>query len=354
MPEKDLVPQIPEDLSTKEKSLTPLARIIYKNFKENGSLGLPADFHLREEKKSYKLDEYTAALNEVRALLPKPKFWVNRTPYERVEKLGEGNLAEVFLAKDHDGQLGTLKKYGFVQPETLRFIQESILFRSQCGISDQQVIDCINFDPNSRTAVFNYIPEVPDVNVILPAKEQVFRIKQIINNLLKIIAPLSDEGFLHSDVKPENLILRKKHTPALIDIDTFTSIDAGVRWSSNGSHMLVTPNYIAPEYVRGQLTKVSDVYSVGMTTAALIHSYINKEIFRCFEDPQRTLDLKANGDSILNLDNLDPSNCSEQIRKEIYGLIEFIKRATQDNPSCRVNAHDGQKVLFDEGSFAMI
>ncbi len=86
------------------------------------------------------------------------------------------------------------------------------------------------------------------------------RFLRIFSQLLAALAHLHELGFVHRDVKPENLIVDSDDTARLIDFDL-----SGPQEETVGRLRLGTIAYIAPEQVRGEgISPASDLYAAGV------------------------------------------------------------------------------------------
>ena len=75
------------------------------------------------------------------------------------------------------------------------------------------------------------------------------------------LSALNREGLVHGDIKPGNIVLDREGRAKLVDF----GLSGMTRTTSNGK-LVGTPNYIAPELLRGAAdTHRSDIYSLGAT-----------------------------------------------------------------------------------------
>ncbi|MHC4781392.1 MAG: serine/threonine-protein kinase, partial [Planctomycetota bacterium] len=76
-----------------------------------------------------------------------------------------------------------------------------------------------------------------------------------------------ENGVLHRDVKPSNVLITPEGTPQITDFGLARDIEAEARVTQSG-YTLGTPQYMPPEQAEGHLEKVdarSDVYGLGAT-----------------------------------------------------------------------------------------
>jgi len=76
---------------------------------------------------------------------------------------------------------------------------------------------------------------------------------------------LHDNGFIHHDLKPSNILFTRKGVVKLVDYSLCGSSYL-LSLFDPGAHEQVTPMYVAPEIIRNErATSQSDIYSLGIT-----------------------------------------------------------------------------------------
>lgn len=84
----------------------------------------------------------------------------------------------------------------------------------------------------------------------------------------KVVAGLHERGWLHLDLKPDNIMIDRKQHVSLIDIGTALKKDVAGRSTSPGTG---TPGYMAPEQsTRGTVDDRTDVFALAATLYHLV------------------------------------------------------------------------------------
>lgn len=88
-----------------------------------------------------------------------------------------------------------------------------------------------------------------------------FRVTKVFPQLLAALAHLHGKGFVHRDVKPENLIVERDGTARLVDFD----LAGPVGEKLSPEFWVGTPAFVAPEQIEGAPSSfASDIYSAGL------------------------------------------------------------------------------------------
>lgn len=96
------------------------------------------------------------------------------------------------------------------------------------------------------------------------------RIAQLMLTMARAVHYAHEQGVLHRDIKPGNIIIDQKGEPHLTDFGLAKLADASTTFSNSGS-IAGTPAYMSPEQARGErLTSAADTYSLGIILYELL------------------------------------------------------------------------------------
>ena len=108
--------------------------------------------------------------------------------------------------------------------------------------------------------------------------------RDLVKTFLEAMKYLHDRGIVHRDIKPENLLLRNKHDDSDVLVADF-GFAKRVKDITKDEGPCGTPNYIAPEMLRGdQYGCEADIWSMGVVCYILLAGYTP-----FFEEDQRKL-----------------------------------------------------------------
>jgi beta-lactam-binding protein with PASTA domain/serine/threonine protein kinase len=148
----------------------------------------------------------------------------------------------------------------------------------------------------------------------------------VMGPVLEALALAHQEGMVHRDVKPDNVLIRDDHQVKLAD---FGLVRASRRDVTSGGPVIGTAAYLSPEQVRGgHVGPEGDVYSAGILLFELL---TGRTPFRG-ATPEET--------ALMRLDNEVPAP-SGLIAGVPPELDELVLRATRHNPGERFSDGDG-------------
>ena len=121
-------------------------------------------------------------------------------------------------------------------------------------------------------------------NIDAPARDKQLsevEVLKILKDVLEVLEFVHSEGVIHRDIKPDNLIRRKKDQKIiLIDFgavkamqDANTKLAADEKGESRFTVTIGTPGYMPSEQCAGRPTYNSDIYALGMVAIKAITGY---------------------------------------------------------------------------------
>jgi predicted Ser/Thr protein kinase len=191
-------------------------------------------------------------------------------PYRPLEKIGEGGMGVVYLARDARHRTVALKVLGPAVADDpnarRRLIREVETMRRVRGPNVAEILDADVTAP-SPYIVTRYVPGRTLDDIV--RKDGPLRgaaLDRLAAGLASALAAIHAAGVIHRDLKPGNVMMEDGN-PVVIDFGIAHIADAATRLTQTGM-VMGTPGYLAPEVIEGQpSTGASDVHSWGATVA---------------------------------------------------------------------------------------
>ncbi|MBC6453999.1 MAG: serine/threonine protein kinase [Hormoscilla sp. SP5CHS1] len=107
-------------------------------------------------------------------------------------------------------------------------------------------------------------------------------VREILVSLLPVLTTVHSQGIVHRDIKPDNIILRRRdRQPVLVDFgavkETMATAVNSTRQSRN-SMIVGTPGFMASEQAAGRPVYSSDLYSLALTAIYLLTGKMPQEL----------------------------------------------------------------------------
>ena len=196
--------------------------------------------------------------------------------YRIIRPVGYGGMATVFLAQDIHLQREVAIK--IFRPQSAksadflrRFTREAqVLAR----LDHPNILPIYDYGEQNGLAylvmpliVNGSLKDLLQVHKVLPPPQALLLAGQI----LQALQYAHERGFIHRDIKPGNMLFKEDGTLLLSDFGLVKvlSADGGntsllESASQVGQSASGTPQYMAPEQIKGQASPLSDIYSVGV------------------------------------------------------------------------------------------
>lgn len=206
--------------------------------------------------------------------------------YRIIRSIEQGGMASVFLAHDFHLQRDVAVKV--FQPQQnqehnhdffRRFTREA---QTVAHLDHPNILLVYDYGEQDKMA-YLVMPYLALGSLKQKLKERfslpVSEALPLIAQLLEALQYAHDQGLIHRDIKPGNILFKNEHVPLLADfglVKKMATADAGevtVIGSLNRERqpslltsglMMGTPYYMAPEQIRGQVQPASDIYSIGV------------------------------------------------------------------------------------------
>lgn len=261
---------------------------------------------------------------------------LNTARYEIVKEIGRGATSTVYLARDR--YLGIEVALKVLHPamhaavharERERFFWEA---RAAARLRHPGVIAVYDLDEEARRLSLEYVSgdtlrtrlatAGPDGQ---PGPLPTDEIRAVTRGLLETLAYVHDTGLIHGDIKPRNVLLRRRGDPVLGDFGVSRPLrSAGTPDESPAG----TPLFLAPEQLRGRPSSTaSDIFAVGAIAWEMA-------VGRPLRSPTDLTSGHYDGHPL-------PADARGRLDREGPGLALLIERLTRPNPGERpASAHE--------------
>lgn len=187
--------------------------------------------------------------------------------YKILNKINEGGMATVYLAVQLSvGREVALK---IMSPElsadtkySNRFYKEANIVGTLSHPNIVSIYDVGKHDGYNYIAM-DYLPGASFKERIHNGLS-ISEVLRLIKEIASALDHMHDRGYVHLDLKPDNILFRKDGSAVLLDFGIAMTIAAAQKANNSGS-VAGTPQYMSPEQAQGKpLDGRSDLYSLGI------------------------------------------------------------------------------------------
>ncbi|MEH2136826.1 serine/threonine-protein kinase [Nostoc sp.] len=200
--------------------------------------------------------------------------------YRAIKPIGQGGFGKTFLAVDED------------KPSKPRCVIKQFYPQSQGTNTLAKAVELFNQEAVQLDELGKH-PQIPELLAYFTQEARQYlvqefidghnlaqelahrgafnetQIRQLLNDLLSVLQFCHARHVIHRDIKPENIILRESDRK-LVLVDFGAAKSATSTALNKTGTSIGSPEYVAPEQMRGRAVFASDIYSLGATCINLL------------------------------------------------------------------------------------
>lgn len=196
--------------------------------------------------------------------------------YEILEAIGSGGMADVYKAKCHKlNRFVAIKvlKAEFSSDESFvtKFKQEA---QAAARFTNNNIVNV--YDVGEENGMYYFVMELVEGITLKHYIEKKIRLtyKEAVSIAIQVsmgIEAAHNNGIIHRDIKPQNIIISKDGKVKVADF----GIAKAVSSNTVTSHAMGSVHYTSPEQARGGYSDTkSDIYSIGITLFEMVTGHV--------------------------------------------------------------------------------
>ena len=196
--------------------------------------------------------------------------------YEILELIGSGGMADVYKAKCHK-----LNRFVAIKVLKAEFSSDSSFVskfkaeaQSAAGLMHPNIVNV--YDVGEENRMYYFVMELVEGITLKHYIEKKIRLtaKEAVSIAIQVsmgIEAAHNNGIIHRDIKPQNIIISKEGKVKVADF----GIAKAATSNTVTSHAMGSVHYTSPEQARGGYSDAkSDIYSIGITLFEMITGHV--------------------------------------------------------------------------------
>ena len=200
--------------------------------------------------------------------------------YRLVREIGRGGMSRVFLAERADGEFEQQVALKLLRPgfdsdiDVMRFRAERQILASLNHPNIARLLDGGMTDDALPYLVLEYIDGAPVDRFCQSRGLSTRQRLQLFLTIAEAVEYAHGNSVVHRDLKPSNVLVTSDGAVKLLDFGVAKLLEQhapGARPTTRTTHRWLTPDYAAPEQIRGKgITPRTDVYQLGAALYELL------------------------------------------------------------------------------------
>jgi eukaryotic-like serine/threonine-protein kinase len=213
--------------------------------------------------------------------------------YEIVKQIGTGGMGIVYsanLTENFESEvftkrvaLKTISPQLKLEPKNIKIFLTEI--KTLAELEHPNIARFLDIGTSDKGKPFFVMEYVDGVSLIEHCNKNRFSIKErliFFRQILDAISYSHGKGFIHCDIKPNNILVDSKGTPKVIDFGIASKYGSFIVGKNQTTFFqnAFTPNYASPEQIKGEknLSETTDVYSLGVVLYELLTGQLPIEL----------------------------------------------------------------------------
>ncbi len=206
--------------------------------------------------------------------------------YELLQQLGEGGVAIVYRAHDtlldRTVAVKVLREQLTGDPAFVERFRREAQAAARLSHPNITAIYDVGQDGNQHYIVMEYV-EGPDLKSLITSSAplSIALALGIAEQVCAALEHAHEQGFVHRDIKPQNILLARPGAQAATATPVVKVADFGLARSvsavsmADGGLVLGTVQYVSPEQARGEpATPASDIYALGVVLYEMLSGHL--------------------------------------------------------------------------------